>query len=271
MTRQGDRSVVRRLRRAGIRAEAVAQRALGTVGVRQSDARITADAQQYWTDAGDARWKADSHWQEAGVFGGDLWRQIGQRHLTLFERGARTVEFTRPWGRVVEWGCGGGANAVHFAPRCREFVGVDISAESLRECARQVGAACDTPFRPVLVEAARPEHAVGQIGPGCDVFLCCYVFELIPSPEYGARLLRIARDLLAPGGLALIQVKYDEGRFRTRPRRRAYRSGVAEMTTYPIPEFWQLAATCGLRPESIELVPRNELDERYAYFLLSRP
>lgn len=69
----------------------------------------------------------------------------------------------------------------------------------------------------------------------------------------------------------MIQIKYDEGRFWTRPRRRAYRSGLADMTTYPISEFWQLAVTCGLRPESVELVPKNELDERYAYFLLSRP
>lgn len=247
------------------------QRTFAAVGLRQSESRIAADSQRYWTETGGARWKADSHWQDADVFGGDLWARIGQRHLAMFERGARMVEFTRPWGRVVEWGCGGGANAVHFAKRCREFVGVDISAESLRECGRQVAATSDTVFRPVLVEAGEPERAIELIGPGCDIFLCFYVFELVPSPEYGERLLLIARDLLAPGGLALIQIKYDEGRFWTRPRRRAYRSGVADMTTYPIPEFWQLAVKCGLRPESVELVPKNELDERYAYFLLSRP
>jgi hypothetical protein len=100
----------------------------------------------------------------------------------------------------------------------------------------------------VLIKVAEPELAVDEIGNGC----CA------------------SHDLLAPGGLALIQIKYDEGRFWTRPRRRAYRSGIADMTTYPIAEFWQLAARCGLRPESIELVSKNELDERYAYFLLSK-
>lgn len=51
---------------------------------------------------------------------------------------------------------------------------------------------------------------------------------------------------------------------------RAYRTGLAEMTTYPIAAFWELAAACGLQPEAIQLVPKNELDERYAYFLLSK-
>lgn len=104
----------------------------------------------------------------------------------------------------------------------------------------------------------------------CDVFLCFYVLELVATPEYGERILHIARDLLAAGGLALIQIKYNDGRWRTRPRRRGYRTGLAEMTTYPIHGFWELADSCGLKPELVQLVPRNELDQRYAYFLLSR-
>lgn len=259
------------VRRTGARAEALLQRALASAGMTQSEARISADSQAYWTGSAGARWKADSHWRDASVFADtDLWSQIGLRHLTMFDRGARMVGFDRPWERVIEWGCGGGANAVHFAPRAREFVGVDISASTLQECRRQVGATCDTTFRPLLIDVAEPETVLDRVGGPCEVFLCFYVFELIPTPEYGARLLRIARELLTPGGLALIQIKYDDGRWRTRPRRRAYRSGLAEMTTYPIASFWQLAVRCGLRPESVELVPENELDERYAYFLLSR-
>lgn len=260
-----------RIWRMGARIEGLLQRTLAGVGARQPEAKIAADSQQYWTESGGARWKADSHWRDANVFAdGDLWCEIGRRHLTMIERGARMTGFDRPWGRVVEWGCGGGANAVHLAPRCREFVGVDISAETVDECGRQVADACGTPFLPILIDVAQPEQAIDKIGGSCDIFVCFYVFELIPTPEYGERLLRIAHAVLAPGALALIQVKYDEGRFWTKPRRRAYRSGLAEMTTYPIAEFWQLAERCGFRPESIELVPRNELDERYAYFLLSR-
>lgn len=265
-------STMSRIKRWGATAEAFVQRSLASVGLRQSESKISRDSQVYWSHPEGKRWKADSHWQDAPVFAGtDLWSRIGRQHLDMLDRGARMVGFDRPWHRVIEWGCGGGANAVHFAPRAKEFIGVDISAESLRECTRQVDAACETSFQPVLVDVADPEKALREVGESCDIFLCFYVFELIPTPEYGERLLRIARELLAPGGLALVQVKYDAGRWSTRPRRRAYRSGLAEMTTYPIASFWELAEACGLQPEAIRLVPKNELDERYAYFLLSRP
>lgn len=42
------------------------------------------------------------------------------------------------------------------------------------------------------------------------------------------------------------------------------------MTTCPILFFWQLAENSGFTPQMIHLVPRNQLDERYAYFLLSK-
>ena len=90
-------------------------------------------------------------------------------------------------------------------------------------------------------------------------------------PEYGLRLLRIARDLLADDGLALVQIKYSTDSWRTRSRRRRNRSfTVASITTYRIDEFWTAATTCGLRPELVTLVPKNNLDERYAYFLLTK-
>lgn len=127
---------------------------------------------------------------------------------------------------------------------------------------------CDTPFRPVAIDVADPEAAVPQIGGGCDIFLSFYVFELIATPEYGERLLRIAHQVLAPGGLGLIQIKYDTGGWRTRSRRRSYRRRLAEMTTYRIDEFWKLAVRCGLTPKAVTLVPVNELDRRYAYFFL---
>jgi SAM-dependent methyltransferase len=264
--------VVEIIQSMGADASALLQRTLSTVGARQSESKISAQAQEFWNESSSARWKANSHWRDACEFeDDDSWSKIGVQHLAMFRRGARMVEFDRPWGRVVEGGCGGGANAMHFAPQADQFIGVDVSTDSLDECGRQVAEACGTHFRPVLVDVSAPEDALRGLGPSsCNIFLSFYVFELIPTPEYGERLLRIAYELLSPGGLALIQIKYDVGRWRTKPRRRAYRSGVAQMTTYTIDAFWQLAARCGLKPESIELVPKNNLGERYAYFLLSK-
>jgi SAM-dependent methyltransferase len=253
--------------RAGIQGGAL--RMLQAVGVRRSEAAIEAAAQRYWSEVHQGR---GSHWEGTGRFvRGDLWMTIGLRHLAMLRRAAKTLDVPATGGRVVEWGCGGGANAVQIAPSAREFIGVDVSNDSLQECARQVAARCDTTFRPVLIDVSHPEAALHHIDCPCNVFLCFYVFELIPSPGYGERILHVAKELLAPGGLALIQIKYDTGSWRTRPRRLSYRFSPGNMTTYPIHTFWQLAARCGFEPQYVELVPEDELDERYAYFVLLKP
>jgi SAM-dependent methyltransferase len=246
---------------------------LTRLGLDQPESRLARDSQSYWNSPKkDEGWKSNSHWRDGSAFAdGDTWLAVGKEHLALYERFARAVQYDRPLRRVVEWGCGGGANAVHFAPRSQEFVGVDVTADTLSECEQQVRAVCDTPFIPVLADVAAPESAALHVPQPCDLFLCFYVLELVPTPEYGLRLLRIARGLLADDGLAVVQIKYRTDSWRTRSRRRRYRSSTnASMTTYRIDEFWTAASECGLRPELITLVPKNALDERYAYFLLTK-
>jgi SAM-dependent methyltransferase len=259
---------VRRYVRSGL---VLGQRLLAMAGVVQSEAAISSDSQDYWRSPDAGWWASNSHWRDAPVFaGGDLWDRIGQRHLEMLEVVAGAAPSGTGWRRVVEWGCGGGANAVHIAPRCTEFIGVEVAPDSLEECRRQVGAVCQTPFRPILIDVADPEQALSAIGEPCDLFVSFYVFELLPTPEYGQRILRIAAQLLAPGGHVLVQVKYDDGTWRTRARRRNYCFGVGDMTTYPIAQFWEMAAASGLEPQAVRLRPRDELDERYAYFHLRK-
>ena len=246
---------------------------LTRLGLGQPESRLAQDSQSFWESSPlDDSWRNNSHWRDGSAFADDdAWLAVGQGHLTLYERFARAVQYDRPLGRVVEWGSGGGANAVHFAPRSQEYVAVDVAADSLAECERQVRAVCETPFTAVLADVADPETAARRVPRPCDLFLCCYVLELVPTPEYGLRLLQIARSLLADDGLALVQIKYRTSSWRTRPRRRRYRSSTAaSMTTYWIDEFWTAAISCGLRPELVTLVPKNNLDERYAYFLLTK-
>lgn len=190
--------------------------------------------------------------------------------MALFDRLAATMGGREHFGRVVEWGAGGGANAVAFAPRADEFVAVDVAAASLPECARQVGAVCATPVTPVLAQVGDPEAALDEIPVPCDLFLCLYVLELVPGPEYGLRLMRLAAEALREGGLAFAQIKYDDGSLITRSRRRGYRRNPAAMTTYRIEQFWVAMQGLGLVPEVVSLVPENDLDQRYAYFLLRR-
>lgn len=234
--------------------------------------RRTRDAHKYWSETGSGRWKSDSHWRGAAAFDSDdEWLSIGREHMELADRLAPQVFADGHKPRTLEWGVGGGANAVAFAPRASEFIGVDIVKASLDEAGRQVSAVCSTPFRPLLVGIDEPESVLTLVPERCDLFLCFYVFELLPSEAYGLRLLKIAFDLLEPGGIALIQIKYATHDPRTRSRGFDYRRNLASMTTYPIDEFWLHAQRIGFVPLAVSLVPKNRLDRRYAYFSLSRP
>jgi SAM-dependent methyltransferase len=254
-------------KRAAAVAEDACQRLLATVGVRESDAKIGKDSQEYWSNRDAKRWADNAHMPGSNTFAGnDLWDQIGARHANMFRHACID---SRP--TVVDWGCGGGMNAVALAPMVGGIIGVDVSDDMLDEAERQVRAASNCPFRKVRIDVNAPEKALLEVGAGTvDAWVSFYVFELIPSPAYGERLLRIAFEMLRPGGLALIQIKYSTGSLLTRSRGRGYRRGLAAMTTYRIDEFWTLAEKAGFQPDSVQLVARDELDERYAYFSLSK-
>jgi hypothetical protein len=239
------------------------------VGVPQDEDRVVADAAAYWSGSDGETWHSDSHWRE-GL--GNLWSTVGKENLAISERLVRVTGTGLPRGRTLEWGAGGGANAVEFAPQCQEFVAVDVVASSLEECTREVRNVCCTPVRPLLIDLARPEAVIEELGKeSCDLFLCFYVFELLPSKAYASRVLDIVRELLRPGSVAVIQVKYSTPDVATWSRRRAYRRDLASMTTFGIDEFWELATRHGLIPRALELVPSNDLDQRYAYYLLTKP
>ena len=126
-----------------------------SVPLPQSLRRRAAEAQDYWTAPNGERWASDSHLRDT-VPG---WDRIGPQHREMFEAFARGVGVDPQPARVLEWGCGGGANAVAFAPSAVEFIGVDVSPESLAACAKEVANVCSTPFTSVLVGVDSPEDA----------------------------------------------------------------------------------------------------------------
>src|SRR5579883_1640468 len=185
----------------------------------QSERRLIRDSQIYWNGPAERALGQHSHWRNVGIFADDArWLAMGQDHMRLYREFARVIDDKRPLERIVEWGCGGGMNAVHFGKEAREFYGVDISPASLEECGRQMASAGLNNFRAVHIDAIHPELALQMIPNSCDLFISTYVFELLPTPEYGIRVLKIAFDLLRPGGIAIIQVKYNGGDWRTETR-----------------------------------------------------
>lgn len=253
-----------------VRAKARGVRArIDRIGRTQTESAVVRESRDYWRDATDQGWKANSHWED-GVPG--EWSRIGADHLDLLQRLVRTTGRELVFGRTVEWGSGGGANAVRFAPLATEFVSVDVSQDSLTECERQTQAVCETPVVSVLIDVDDPEAAIESLGAGtCDLFVCLYVVELLPSRSYAQRILAIAQQLLKEGGVAFIQFKYENADRLSKSARRSYRRNLANTTTFPIDEFWEASQGAGLHPQVLHLVPRNALDERYGYLLCTRP
>ena len=268
-------SIYRRLRCRGLRM-------LRWAGIRwrhkfeyyEPDSKLIADSQQFWNDHAHPRLKARSHFAGEGPFADTrLWSSLGAEHARMFEKAAQWIGMDEPLERIVEWGCGGGLYAAHFAPKTQMFCGVDINPQSLDECAKQVEKAGLTNFHPVLIDSNTPRDAVSQIAGPCDLFFSTYVFELLPTEDYGLEIMRIAFDILRSGGLALIQIHYDTGALDHKSRPWGYAENLAKNNSYRMDAFWLECQKIGFVPLFIILIPeRPEIsDDRYAYFALQKP
>jgi len=238
----------------------------------ETEDKLSMDAQQYWNAPNPELLQPYSHWRGAGIFADDdRWLAWGRKHLELYQQFSRMMGLTTPPRRIVDWGCGGGANAVHFAPLAEAYVGIEIAPPSLQECARQLEAAGFRNFEPVLINVSAPETALAQIKQKCDLFLAIGVFEVFPTPEYGLRVLRTARELLNEGGVAFIQIRFIRDSWSSRPKRFAYKRNFADNNAYRVETLWDEAETWGFLPLAVRLVPYEKLNDRtnYAYFMLA--
>jgi cyclopropane fatty-acyl-phospholipid synthase-like methyltransferase len=237
---------------------------------RETDDKLERDAQQYWNAPGTQLLNQYYHWRGVGIFTDDnLWLALGRKNLAIYQRFCRMIGVTSLPRRIVEWGCGGGANAVHFAPLAESYVGIDVARPCLQECAKQLDAAGFRNFKPVLIDVSTPETVLTQITEKCDLFLSTYVFEVFPTPQYGMQVLRIARKLLNEGGMAIVQVRYIRDSWSSQPKRFSYKRHFGG-NAYRIETFWDAAEKCGFSPQAVQLVPHEKLNDNtnYAYFLL---
>lgn len=174
--------------------------------------------------------------------------------------------------RPPEWGCGGGKNAVHLAQGAEVHHGVDIAPATLQECARQVHAEGGGPFVPVLADPLAPRAAAQEVGAGCDLFVCTYVFELLPSEAHALEVLDIARDLLCSGGIALVHVRLARSGLGGGSRPWGYVQNMAHNVRFTDTAFTQACRARGLRVlDTVQVRNVPELRERdYAYDVLER-
>ena len=247
---------------ARVRSAKAWLRDVGTNGV--------AGASAYWSDPSGSEWKLNSHWRDASATGwSETWEEIGAAHVAMYKRFARSYELNPPH-RTLEWGVGGGANAVHFARLSGEFIAVDISQQSLDETVRQVEKEVATPVIPIRVSLDDQAGGVARFAESIDLFICFYVLELVPSEALAHEIVRIAFQALRPGGTAIFQAKYKSSAPHSGPWS-TYSSKLANSYVVDVPEFWGFLASVGFDVHQVELVPINQLDRNYAYFFVSRP
>jgi SAM-dependent methyltransferase len=264
--------IKKRVLRAARITEDVVRR---TLRLKSSPQTLEQQAQDFWSRPLNA--KNNFWWHARGstpfADADDKWLRIGTRHTDLWEQFARAMSRPAQVDRALDYGCGCGANAIAYGKYAKTLWGVDINADALAEAKKQVDAAgtgCD--FKTLQIQVQNPEAIVEQTGGNLDLFLCLYVMQSLPSPEYGLRVVKLAHDMLRPGGLAIFQIQYITD-FRTLPRAWAYSRAAASMTSYRLDDFWQQCEQIGFIPHYTHLLPAppEVPNVRYAYFMLEKP
>lgn len=244
-------------------------KAVPTPDVMEDPLEVRArDAAEFWSDSKSSERIQDlSHWRGVGRFEENAWHNIGESHFAMFEQLCCLTGTPQETLRtMVEWGQGGGANAVRFSQHFTDFYGVDISQPNLDECDRQLTDIGFTGFHQVLIDAEHPESCLPHIKTPIDFFLSVAVFQHFPAKSYGVDVLRIAHQLLANKGLALIQIRYDNMTERFAQKHKDYKKNAVTFTSYKLDEFWGICEESGFQPLFITLRPKVN----YAYFLLRK-
>ncbi|MBC6606567.1 class I SAM-dependent methyltransferase [Hymenobacter sp. BT188] len=240
-----------------------------------SDTKLVADSQHYWDSFHRDFIPGKAHWRGTGIFVNDdeRWLKMGRHNYNTYRRLAGVATLDDQPARIVDWGCGGGANAMHFAPGSSRYYGADVTEATVKECQKQLAQEGYHNFVPVPFKVATPETVLSVITEPIDLFLCVYVFCVFPTKTYGSRVLDIAFKLLKPGGQAFIEIRYADHTPISKPHRWGYAQNMPHMVTYRIEEFWEKAISCGFEPQlvTLELEQEVRMGKRYAYYLLTKP
>lgn len=183
----------------------------------ETDDRALFDAHLFW-NGNTAKRDDQAHHLGHGRWTPRAWRKHGQFYLNLFQEHFGTA----PMGRLLDWGCGGGANVVAFADQFEHIVGVDISLDSLRRCV-QVCAERALPidlFQPFPIAIDNPFAARSLTNEGnlFDFLLCIEVVQHMPSARYAHDVMSLWAELCWKGSGALVQFRTH---FRSRPIHRS--------------------------------------------------
>jgi len=225
---------------------------------------IMKEAETLWRkDSGD--W---SHWRGVGRWSNDLaWLTIGKLHYAMIYL---MLSQYSPWQdysklSVLEFGCGGGANAVELCQHFGCVYGMDISEATLAECVRQVNLIDAHNFVPMLMLIDRPGAYFRKMSEQVQIFLSTAVYYHFPSKEYGIRVTEFASQILTHPGFAIIQIRYDDGDPMFKPKDKDYAENARLFMSYSSNEFATICQDCGF-----EILQTSKTKMHSEYFLLRK-
>ena len=185
--------------------------------------------------------------------------------------------------RALDFGCGVGRLLLALAERADEAIGVDVSPAMLAEVRR--ACAARRIDNVVLVQT----DDLASLAPGLDLVMSFIVFQHIPSAT-GYELLGRLADLLAPGGVAVLQFTLTPasrlaypfyGVLRTVPparrlwnrvRRRAPDFPFMEMNVYRLERLLAILQARGIGAVSVRFAPAaHRADYNQATLVFARP
>lgn len=269
-------SLITRAKLAARGTQDMALKLAAAAGLAQSEEAIARRAQQVWRDPSTKDLASHSHAVDG--LPADIWNDLGDNAWGRFYDAKSALVWDGPLHTLMDYGCGHGAQAMAFAPAVNEIVGIDVQQDALRRCEQNVtsdwvadldnGPRCS--FLPVLID--NPEDVHDHVKHGyVDAFVSFYVFELIPGQRYGERILRMAFDVLRPGGIGFVQFKYPTG-WWSQTRRLGYSSrNLADTTKYRPDEFWAMVERVGFTPGHITIAEEDILDKHYGYMSFTKP
>jgi 2-polyprenyl-3-methyl-5-hydroxy-6-metoxy-1,4-benzoquinol methylase len=220
----------------------------------------------------DERFRDYAHWCGTGRWNESRWKAYGAENLQRAfgylsaTGGPECVEALR--GKTaLEWGCGGGANILSLCGHFSLVYGIDISLATLEECERGMRSRRIDRFRKVHIESARPETALSGIPAHCvDLAVSFAVFQHFPSPEYALEVLRTMGALLRDGAFGVVQIRYNDGSEKFRPKKGDYTRNFITMTSFRNGEFEEMIRKADLKPLFSERDPDDPDNHEYHLF-----
>lgn len=234
----------------------------GSDGRSAPDDSIDRVIEAVWEDYPDEVYRRDiSHWRASARLNEVAWQgminTIAGRLRDLLRSAGRSPRERLPVG--LDWGCGGGASSIALATCCDHVIAVDVSEKNLAETQRQFEIRRreqpDSPastLSTVLV-GSNAVDAIEEIDRPIDLFVSAATFHVFASKRLAADVLRTAFAVMRPGGLGLVQIRYDDGTPRYRPRQDLDRYELDHLfaSSWTVGEFWDLIESSGLHPMKV--------------------